>query len=79
MMIDCEKAGALIDQKEFEKLGWMARRKLKLHLKMCALCKKYEDDNKVMGKILKMAGIKYSSNCISDSEKDQMKEKLANQ
>ena len=77
MMIDCNKAGALIDQSDSEKISWLQKRKLKLHLKMCELCRKYDTDNKVLGKIIKLAGVRYSNNCISEKEKQQMKEKLA--
>jgi hypothetical protein len=78
MMIDCNKAGQMIDQGHHDSLSWWGKRKLKFHLGMCRMCKKYDNDNEVLSKVIKMAGIKYSNKCISQEEKNKIKEHLAN-
>ncbi|MEO9531194.1 MAG: hypothetical protein ABJG68_12280 [Crocinitomicaceae bacterium] len=78
-MIDCSKAGQMMEQREFEKLGWWARRKLKLHMGVCKACKKYENDNHVLAKILKMASSKHCDTALSPEEKSEIKSKLADQ
>ena len=77
-MIDCSKAGQMIEQIQFEKIGWWKRRKLKLHLKMCNCCKEYEKDNHVLAKIIKLAGVKHYESSLSDAEKQEMKSRLSN-
>ena len=77
-MIDCDKAGQLIEQAEFESIGFWQKRKLRLHLKICKICCDYEEDNKVLSKIIKMAGVKFSHGCISEEEKAKMKSNLNN-
>ena len=61
-MIDCGKAGQMLEEREFKNLSWFKKRKLKFHLGMCKACKKYEDDNHVLAKIIKMAGSKHCLN-----------------
>ena len=78
MKIDCDKAGQLLEQGAYDKIGFWERRKLRLHLKMCQCCTDYENDNKVLSKIIKMAGIKFSKDCISNEEKERMKAHLEN-
>jgi hypothetical protein len=78
MKIDCEKAGQLMEQEEFEKLGFWERRRLRMHVKVCECCSKYQEDNSVLAKVIRMAGIKFSKNCISEEEKAKIKEYLAN-
>lgn len=78
-MIDCAKAGALIEQGEFEKLNFFQKRKLRFHIKMCGLCAKYEQDNRVMAKIFKMLASKNSAKCLSEVEKNKLKQKLASE
>lgn len=77
MMINCNKAGQLLEQEEFEKISWWKRRKLKLHLKICKVCADYEKDNKVLAKIIKMAGVHYSSSCMAEADKEKIKSHLA--
>ena len=76
-MIDCNKAGQLIEQKDFEKLSWIERRKLRLHLKVCGICAKYEEENLVLKKIIKFASAKYCNKCLSAEEKQQIKDRMA--
>ncbi|MBD3637086.1 MAG: hypothetical protein HUJ25_07035 [Crocinitomicaceae bacterium] len=77
-MINCEKAGQLIEQKEFEKIGWFRKRKLKLHLKVCKMCRKYDEDNIVLSKIIRMAGVQFSDRQISAEDKERIKAHLTN-
>ena len=77
-MIDCNKAGEFMEQGHYDKLSWWSKRKLKLHLKVCDCCKKYEDDQTVISKVIKLAGIRYKEECLSSDEKKKMKERLAN-
>jgi hypothetical protein len=77
MMIDCNKAGQMMDQREFEKLSWWAKRKLKIHMGICKACTKYENDNHVLARVIKMAGAKHCDTCLSEDEKQVIKSKLA--
>lgn len=78
MMINCEKAGEIIDQKDSsEKVSGWNKMRLKMHTSMCKLCKQYEADSSVMGKIIKMVASKTTSNCVSNEEKEKMKKKLS--
>lgn len=76
-MIDCGKAGEIIEKREFEKLSWLQKRRLRLHLKVCGLCKKYEDDNKVLNVLIKMIGVKAHEKCLSEKQKEEMKAVVA--
>ena len=76
-MINCKKAGLLIEKNEFEKLNRFTRFKLKLHLAICKPCKKYYKDNSVLIKVIRLANFKHCDSCLTDEEKVQMKQKLA--
>lgn len=76
-MINCNKAGQMIEQHQYDKLSWWGRRKLRFHISMCKLCRHYDEDNEVLSKVIKMAGPEYSDKCISDDEKAKMKDHLA--
>ncbi|MFT4603188.1 MAG: hypothetical protein ACI857_003376 [Arenicella sp.] len=78
-MIQCEEAGQMIDQQGFEKLSWGKRRKLKFHLRLCKMCKKYENDNHILAKIIRMAGPKHCDSVLSETDKQEMKSKLVEQ
>ncbi|UKN02983.1 hypothetical protein K6119_05575 [Paracrocinitomix mangrovi] len=75
-MIDCKRAGQLIEKKEYEKLNWFQKRKLRIHIRVCGLCADYEKDNVVLCKIIKLANIKHSKHCLSQEEKDQLRQTL---
>ncbi|MEX1002813.1 MAG: hypothetical protein WDZ35_11915 [Crocinitomicaceae bacterium] len=76
MMIDCEKAAKIIDQKDAaEKVGWWSRRKLRFHLVLCKMCKNYKKDSAVLSKIIRMMG-KHSNHCLTEQEKAEMKNNL---
>jgi len=78
MMINCEKAGPIIDRIEAgDNVSRWDRTTLKLHLGYCKLCKRYANDNTVLGKIIRMVSQKSKEKCLSASEKDKMKEKLS--
>lgn len=78
-MMDCEKNGQLMEQSAFEKLGWWKKRKLKFHLGMCKKCQKYENDNRILAKVIKMAGSKHCASALSEIEKAEIKSKLERQ
>lgn len=76
-MIDCSKAGQMMEQIQFEKIGWWKKRKLKLHVKMCNCCKDYENDNRILAQLIKIAGVKHCDTALSEQEKQDIKSKLA--
>ena len=78
MRIDCNKAGQMIEQQHFEKLSWWGKRKLSFHLYVCKVCKSYQEDDKVLSKVIKIAKVEYSGQCISDEEKVKLKDHLSN-
>ncbi|MCB9223551.1 MAG: hypothetical protein R2780_04710 [Crocinitomicaceae bacterium] len=75
----CNKAGQMMEQQHFEKLSWWGKRKLRIHLYVCKVCKCYHEDDQVLSKVIKMAGNGHTDKCISDDEKSKMKDHLANQ
>ena len=78
MMIDCKKAGQLIDQKDAaEKLGWWSRRKLKIHLVFCKMCNGYHDESRVVCKIIRMVGVRNAHQCLSENEKSEIKRNIS--
>jgi hypothetical protein len=78
MMINCEKAGPIIDRIEAgDNVSKWNRFILKLHLGYCKLCKRYAVDNSVLAKLIKMVGFKSSERCLSAEEKEKLKEKLS--
>ena len=78
MMIDCSKAGEMIEQLQFEKISWWKKRKLKFHLSMCSCCKEEQKDKPVLNKIIKIAGVEYTNQKKKKKEKDQIKNSVFN-
>lgn len=76
-MINCEKATYLVEKREIDKLTVKEKINLKLHSAICGLCKHYESDSKHINNLLKSLGIKRKDSCLSEEEKEKMKEKIS--
>lgn len=75
-MITCKKAGPLMEKEEFEKLPFLKKVGLKMHLIWCKLCNGYRKDSSKLNQIIKSASAENSSSSLSESEKSEMKSKL---
>jgi hypothetical protein len=75
--MSCEKTSFLIEKRELSKLSFREKISMRIHLLWCKLCKKYESDSKVLGKILKALHKHEPHEHLSQSEKEELKKKLA--
>lgn len=76
-MINCEEVTYLIEKRELKKLTFKEKINLKLHSAMCKLCRNYENDSRVLGKIIKKLSSKSTKACLSKEEKDVMKDNIS--
>lgn len=74
--MSCKKASYIIEKRELNEISLWEKFSLKFHLMICALCRKYESDSKILGKILKSLDKHESHVHLSASEKEEMKGKL---
>jgi len=75
--MSCQKASYIIEKREVSKLSLWEKFSLKFHLMICALCRKYESDSKILAKILKALHKHEGHAHLSASEKEELKKKLA--
>lgn len=75
-MMTCQEAGPLMEKEEFEKLPFMKRWGLKLHLFICKCCKGYKKDSHHIHEIVKSAGAKQADTALSEQDKAEMKSKI---
>lgn len=75
--MSCQKASYIIEKRELTKLSLWEKISLKFHLMICSLCRRYESDSKVLGKILKSLHNHSSHASLSAAEKEAIKQKLA--
>ena len=53
MMVSCKKASELTEKNSVSPLSLVERTKLKLHLRMCGVCKSYEHQSKLIDSAVK--------------------------
>ncbi|MBI3136847.1 MAG: hypothetical protein HYZ14_19385 [Bacteroidetes bacterium] len=75
--MSCRKASYIIEKREVSKLSLWEKLSLKFHLMICDLCRRYESDSKILGKILKSLHKHESHAHLSSTDKEEMKRKLA--
>lgn len=75
--MSCQKASYIIEKREVSKISLREKISLKFHLMICALCRRYESDSKILGRILKSLHKKESSTHLSSEDKEALKRKLA--
>lgn len=74
--ISCKKATYLLSKKEENKLSWLERMKLRTHLAMCSLCRRFEIQTGFIGK---HAAHVHAEATLSPGAKEKMQSALNNQ
>lgn len=74
--MSCKKASYIIEKREVSKISLWEKLSLKFHLMICALCRKYESDSKILGKILKSINKHPHQTQLSPEEKNELKNSL---
>jgi len=70
MTISCEKAALICNKFQYNEATWWDKFRLKRHLKRCKSCAEYTEKNTAFTSLCEKAAL----NCLSESEKDKMKE-----
>ncbi len=71
--ISCKKATYLISKKEENKLSWLEKIKLRGHLAICSLCRKFESQTGFIGRMAKHTHIEAA---LSPEAKERMQDVL---
>jgi len=74
--MSCKKASYIIEKREVSKISLWEKLSLKFHLVICALCRKYESDSKILGKILKSLHKHQHETHLSNEYKEELKNSL---
>ncbi|MBK9190964.1 MAG: hypothetical protein IPM77_05295 [Crocinitomicaceae bacterium] len=74
--MSCRKASYIIEKRWVSKISLWEKLSLKFHLMICNLCRKYESDSKILGKILKSLNKHEHSSHLSKTDKDALKDAL---
>lgn len=73
--ISCKKATSLLSKKEENKLSWLEALKLRAHLVICSMCRRFELQTGWMGKHAHYAHIDAT---LSPESKEKMQNELKN-
>lgn len=68
-MISCKKATYLLSKKEENKLSWLEKIKLRGHLTICSMCRKFEEQP---GFIIHNARHTHAHSVLSTEAKEKM-------
>ena len=74
--MSCEKATYLMDKATLTKLSVGERFRLRTHLVICRWCKRYQDDAKILVRLLKKVADKTEPGLLTKEEKSKMAEQL---
>jgi hypothetical protein len=72
-MISCRQAAILINKKEFDQLSRVEAFKLRLHTKLCQVCKDYEKQSVFLGNAIDQLVNQKSRTTIQLSEEQRLK------
>lgn len=72
--MSCQKASYIIEKRNVSKITRLEKFQLKFHLAICKLCKKYENDSRIVGKILR--ALDKQTHKLSPAQKEEIKAKL---
>lgn len=75
--MSCQKASYIIEKREVSKISLWEKIGLKFHLMICSLCRKYESDSRILGKILKSLHKHEHPAHLTEDQKEELKRKLA--
>jgi hypothetical protein len=73
--ISCKKATYLISKKEENRLSWFEKIKLRGHLTICSLCRKFEIQTGFIGRMVKHTHVELT---LSPEAKEKMELSLRN-
>ena len=73
LMLSCKEATYLVSKKEESKLTWLENVKLRSHLSICSLCKKFEQQT---GFIILNIKHTYENRVLSNEVKEKIKSLL---
>lgn len=72
LLITCEEASCICDKTQYKESTFWERLKLKLHLLICGVCKKYSANNGKLSSLCNKAHL----NGLSQDKKEEMKKCL---
>ena len=72
--MSCQKASYIIEKRNVSKLSLIEKFQLKFHLAFCKLCQRYENDSRIIGKILR--ALENQNHKLSATQKEEIKTKL---
>lgn len=76
LMITCKEATYLISKKEENKLTWLSKIKLRGHLAICSMCRRFEQQSSFIGR---MAARVHVHATLSPESKEKMQKTLQDQ
>lgn len=76
--ITCDEATTICDKSQYGEASFYEKIQLNYHLLVCKICALYTKQNRTMSKLFKMkaSDCKQETNCLSNADKDALKEKL---
>ena len=75
LLLSCKEATFLLSKKEENKLSWLEKIKLRSHLSICSLCRRFEQQT---GFIILNAKHTHEIAFLSNESKDKMQSALNN-
>jgi len=74
----CDQATTICDKQQYKETVFLEKVKLKLHIFMCAKCRHYSTQNKIITKVCDKHGKEQKTSCLSSKEKTTIEQKLFN-
>lgn len=76
LLISCKEATYLVSKKEENKLTWLSKIKLRGHLAICSMCRRFEQQSGFIGRMA--AGVHVHAT-LSPESKEKMQKTLQDQ
>ena len=74
-MINCEETAYLADKSGLEKISFLEKLNLKMHVFICKTCRNYFKDSKSLNKIFNQTS--FNNAKLSENDKEVMKETIS--
>nr|WP_299105048.1 hypothetical protein [uncultured Tenacibaculum sp.] len=77
-LITCDEATTICDKSQYGEATFLEKIKLNFHLLVCKVCSMYTKQNRTMSKLFKMkaSDCQQETQCLSNSDKEALKEQL---
>jgi hypothetical protein len=75
--MSCRKASYIIEKGEVSQISLWERMNLKFHLMICKLCRKYQSDSRILGRLMKKLATHEHSGHLTEEEKAEIRKRLA--